>query len=61
MVHQISQFYPKYSSSETDDLFDNVLNGRYAQINIGSFLFIVRHAGLGGYADFMDAPLGESE
>ncbi|WP_302960045.1 BT4734/BF3469 family protein [Alistipes finegoldii] len=61
MFHQISQFYPKYSSSETDDLFDNVLNGRYAQINIGSFLYIARHAGLGGYADFMDTPPGESE
>lgn len=52
--HAISQYHAKYSISETDRMFDNVLKHNYNKISIGSFFHI---------ADDYDikAPLQKSE
>jgi hypothetical protein len=44
--HAISQYHSKYSVSETDKMFDNVLKHDYNKISIGSFFHIAGDYGI---------------
>lgn len=53
--HTISQFYPGYSPKQTDEKFDDALQGSY-NYNIGTFIYYAHEAGVTAFADFRDMP-----
>lgn len=44
--HAISQFYPKYESSETDLLFSSAVKGKYQSVTIKTFFYYAEKAGI---------------
>lgn len=45
-AHRAFQFYPKYKPSELDKSYDDVLNGNRQEVNIGTFYYHCKQAGV---------------